>query len=53
MQQRHRVDGNIFENAPRVYADIFFIRIKKDALSKMSGYMWRRPKLSSSPFSRK
>ena len=29
MQQRLRVDGDIFENAPRVDADIFFIRIKK------------------------
>ena len=35
MQQRLRVDGDIFENARRVDADI--IRIKKDAFSKIRG----------------
>ena len=44
MQQRLRVDGDIFENAPRVDADVFFIRIKKDAFSEISGYEWTRPK---------
>ena len=37
------VDGDIFENAPRVDADIFLIRIKKDAFSKITGYVWKRP----------
>ena len=32
MQQRLRVDGDIFENAPRVDADIFYTD-KKDAFS--------------------
>ena len=40
MQQRLRVDSDIFENAPRVDADIF---IKKDAFSKISGYVWTSP----------
>ena len=31
--------GNIFENAPRVDADIFYTD-KKDAFSKISGYVW-------------
>ena len=44
MQQRLHVDGDIFENAPRVDADILLaIWIKKDAFSKISGYMWTRP----------
>ena len=47
MQQRLRVDGDIFENAPRVDADIF-MRIKNDAFSKISGYVWTRP--MSMPF---
>ena len=39
MQQRLRVDGDTFENAPRVDADIFYTD-KKDAFSKISGYVW-------------
>ena len=34
MQHRLRVDGDIFENAPRVDADIFLIRIKKRCVFK-------------------
>ena len=34
MQQRLRVDGDIFENAPRVDADIFLRRIKKTLFQK-------------------
>ena len=34
MSQRFRVDRDIFENGPRVDANLFFIRIKKDAFSK-------------------
>ena len=49
MQQRLRVDGDLFENASRVDADIF-IRIKKDAFSKISGYVWTRPKFSPARF---
>ena len=43
ISQRFRVDGDIFENAPRVDADLFLIRIKKDAFSKISGYVWTWP----------
>ena len=32
-----RVDGDIFENAPRVDEDLF-LPIKHDAFSKISGY---------------
>ena len=42
MQQRLRVDGDIFENAPRVDADTFYTD-KKDAISRISGYVWTRP----------
>ena len=42
MQLRLRVDKDIFENAPRVDADIFYTD-KKDAFSKLSGYVWTRP----------
>ena len=42
MQQRLSVDGDIFENAPRADADIFSTD-KKDAFSKISGYVWSRP----------
>ena len=34
MQQRSRVEGDILENAPRVDADIFFLRIKKMRFQK-------------------
>ena len=47
MYQRLRVDGHIFENAPRVDADIFFKRIKKDAFSKRFGYVWTGPEFSN------
>ena len=36
------MDGDLFENAPRVDADIF-LRINKDAFSKISGYVWTGP----------
>ena len=42
MQQRLRVGGDIFEDAPHVNADIFYM-VKKDALSEISGYVWTRP----------
>ena len=42
MQQRLRVDGDIFENAPRVDADIFYTN-KKRCVFKISGYVWTRP----------
>ena len=42
MQQRVRADGDIFENTPRVDADIFK-RIRKGAFSKISGYVWTWP----------
>ena len=42
MSLRFRVDGNNFENAPRVDVDLF-IRIKKDAFSNISGYVWTGP----------
>ena len=42
MLQRFRVDRDIFENAPRVDADIFYTD-KKDAFSKRSGYVWTGP----------
>ena len=35
MQRRLRVDGDIFENAPRIDADILYTD-KKDAFSKIS-----------------
>ena len=40
MKRCLRVDGDIFENTPRVDADIS-IWMKKDAFSKVSGYVWR------------
>ena len=43
MSQRFRVDGDNFENAPRVDADLFYTD-KKDAFSKISGYVWTGPK---------
>ena len=36
------MDGDIFENTPRVETDIF-IRIKKMRFIKISGYVWTRP----------
>ena len=45
MQQRLRVDGDIFENTPRVDADIFYTD-KKDAFSKISRYVWTRPHIA-------
>ena len=42
MLQRFRVDRDIFENGPRVDADLFY-RDKKDVFSKTSGYMWTGP----------
>ena len=39
------MDGDIFENAPRVETDVFYTD-KKDAFSKISGYVWPRPKTS-------
>ena len=42
MQQRLRVDGDIFGNAARMDADNFDTD-KKDAFSKISGYVWMRP----------
>ena len=42
VSQRFRVDGDIFENGPRVDTDLF-IRMKKDAFSKRSGYVWTCP----------
>ena len=42
MQHCLRWDGDIFENAPRVYADIF-IQMKKDVFSKISEYAWTGP----------
>ena len=41
MQQHLCVDGDIFENAPCVDADIFYK--KKDTFSKISRYEWMRP----------
>ena len=38
------MDGDLFENAPRVDTDIFFIRINKDTFSKILGYVWTGPK---------
>ena len=40
--QRLRVDGDLFENAPRVDADTFCT--DKDAFSKISEYVWTGPK---------
>ena len=37
------MDGDIFENAPRVDANLFEKRIKKDAFSKISKYVWTGP----------
>ena len=37
------MDGDIFENAARVDADIFYTD-KKDAFSKIFKYVWTRPK---------
>ena len=34
MSQRFRVDEDYFDNAPRVDADIFFVRIKKMRFKK-------------------
>ena len=39
ISQSFRVDGDIFENAPNVDADLFQTD-KKDAFSKRSGYAW-------------
>ena len=36
------MDGDIFENAPHVDADIFYTD-RKDAFSNISGYVWMRP----------
>ena len=45
MQQRHHMDGDTFEDAPRVDPDIiFFYMDKKDAFPKVSGCGWTRPK---------
>ena len=41
------MDGDIFENAPRVDVDIFYTD-KKDAFSKISGYVWTGPDIHSS-----
>ena len=41
--QRFGVDGEIFENGPRVDENLF-IQIKKDAFLKRSGYVWTGPK---------
>ena len=43
------MDGDVFENAPCLDADIFYTD-KKDALPKISGYVWTRPytKMNSS-----
>ena len=35
MQQRFRVDGDIFENAPRVHADIFHTDKKRCVFKKI------------------
>ena len=43
MQQHLRVGGDVFENAPRVDADIFHVD-KKDAFSNIPGYAWIRSK---------
>ena len=42
MSQRFRVDGDTFDNAPRVDADLFYTE-KKDAFSKIPGYVWTGP----------
>ena len=42
MSQRFRVDRDIFENGPRVDADLFYTD-KKDAFLKRSGYVWKGP----------
>ena len=44
-----RLDGDLFENAPRVDADIFYTD-KKDAFSKISGYVWTGPKTVDAVF---
>ena len=43
MQQCLRGAGDIFENAPRVDADLFYTD-KRDAFSGISRYVWMRPK---------
>ena len=44
MKQRLRIDRAIFENAPRADANIFHTD-KKDAFSKISGYVWTWPNM--------
>ena len=44
------VDEDLFENAPRVDADIFYTD-KEDAFSKLSGYVWTGPHTSEETFS--
>ena len=44
------MDGNVFENAPRLDADIFYTN-KNDAFSKLSGYVWTRPEYISNDIS--
>ena len=41
MWQRLRVDGDLFKNSPHV--DAVFIWIKRDAFSKICGYVWTGP----------
>ena len=41
------MDGDLFKKAPRVDADIFYTD-KKDAFSKISGYVWTGPQFASS-----
>ena len=49
MSQRFRVDGDNFENAPCLDADLFYTD-KKAAFSKISVYAWKGPKLETSYF---
>ena len=37
------MDGDLFDNVPRVEADTFYAD-KTDAFSKISGYVWTGPK---------
>ena len=48
-KKRLREDGDFFENAPRVDADIFYTD-KKDAYSKISRYVWTRPNVKRKVF---
>ena len=54
ISQRFRVDGDIFENSPRVDADLFYTKEKRSAFKKIwihedvaykSSLLWKHAKL--------